>query len=428
MKNLKNDTSALFLLFFTLFSLMLIITGIACGGRDAFIGALHEMLSPEKLTTDSLSDEVGGLGGGLLCVGVTGLIATAVLKFSGATIAGGSFGAYFLMVGFAFFGKNPFNILPIILGTYLYSKAKKQPFAANANMSLFACCMAPAVSELMFGLCNPWGKGAGIVIGLIAGIAIGFLFPTIAAHTVSMHQGYDLFNAGLAGGLFGIVIFMIYKQLVLVPAGTSADYGANSISGGSFPALFNTMLIIVFLLSVALGAYLNGGFKGYGALLSRTGHKTDLALLDGGPLCLINFGILGLFGLGYVNLVGAPISGPVVGALLCMLCWAANGSHVLNVWPLFAGYALAALLQGNISWLAGQGIAVGVMFASGMSPIAGKYRFPWGILAGLLHACLVSYTGAFHGWLNGYNGGFTAGLVCCVLVPVVLSWGGKGKE
>ena len=106
-----------------------------------------------------------------------------------------------------------------------------------------------------------------------------------------------------------------------------------------------------------------------------------------------------------------------MGAYISMLCWAANGSHVRNVWPIFAGYALVAVFQNSpMAWIGGQGIVLGIYFASGLAPISGKYRFWWGIVAGALHACIVSYTGGFHAFLNCYNGGFTSGLVAMVLV------------
>ena len=419
METLRKNPQKLFLCFFLAFSAICIVTGIVVGGAGAFSGLVTVMTSTEKLTTDVLADAMGGLGGGLLSVGIVGLISWAVLKFSKAKVGGASFGAFFLMVGFAFFGKNPLNILPIIAGTFLYSKVKKSSFGAYANMSLFACALAPAVSEFIFGACNPWGAGAGIVIGIVAGLLIGFIFAPVASHTATMHKGFDLFNAGLTAGLIGIIVFMVYKQLILVPAGTAADYAANSVAGESRQLFFVAFIGAISVLSIVFGTILNGGFKGYGALLKRTGHKTDFSALDNAPLCLINFGVLGIFGLAYLTIVKAPFTGPVMGALLCLMCWAANGSHILNVWPIFAGYALAALLQGNIGWLAGQGIAVGVMFASGLSPVAGKYKFWWGIIAGMLHACLVSYTAAFHGWMNCYNGGFTAGLVAMVLIVIL---------
>ena len=141
---------------------------------------------------------MGGFGGGLFSVGLVGLISWAVLKFSGAKVGGASFGAFFLMLGLGFYGKNPLNILPVLMGTFLYAKVKKVAFGSVVNMGLFACALAPAVSEMMFGSCNPWSQGVGILAGVLVGLFIGFVFAPLAGHVATMHKGYNLYNAGLA--------------------------------------------------------------------------------------------------------------------------------------------------------------------------------------------------------------------------------------
>ena len=417
MDSLKKDAGKLFLLFFLCISLVFMAAGAVIGGAGTFSALVRVMTSSEKLVTDVLADEMGGLGGGLFSVGLVGLISWAVLKFSGAKIGGASFGAFFLMLGLGFYGKNPLNILPVLFGTYLYAKVKNVSFGSVVNMGLFACALAPAVSELMFGQCNPWSPAVGILAGVLTGIFIGFVFAPLAGHVAGMHKGYNLYNAGLTAGLLGILLGGMYKTLVLSPAGTLADYAVNAVKGEPHPLFFNLFIGAILAVTFIFGLLLNGGLGGYGALLKRTGYKTDLSALDGGPLCLINFALLGAFGLLYMNLVRAPFTGPVIGAYISMLCWAANGSHVGNVWPIFAGYVLVSLFQGSpMGWLGGQGIVLGIYFASGLSPISGKYHFWWGIAAGALHACIVSYTGSFHAWLNCYNGGFTSGLIAMVLI------------
>ena len=50
---------------------------------------------------------------------------------------------------------------------------------------------------------------------------------------------------------------------------------------------------------------------------------------------------------------------------------------------------------------------------------AGQFGWKWGIAAGVIHASVVLNTGFLHGGLNLYNNGFSAGLVCIVLVPLI---------
>ena len=64
-----------------------------------------------------------------------------------------------------------------------------------------------------------------------------------------------------------------------------------------------------------------------------------------------------------------------------------------------------------------QSILIGLCYANGMSPIAGKYGFQYGILAGGLHYLLVTAVPDMHGGFCLYNGGFTAALICLLFVP-----------
>ena len=64
-----------------------------------------------------------------------------------------------------------------------------------------------------------------------------------------------------------------------------------------------------------------------------------------------------------------------------------------------------------------QAIVVGLCFANGLSPISGRYGWPFGILAGMLHFTLVTSVPLLHGGFCLYNGGFTAAVICILLVP-----------
>ena len=108
-----------------------------------------------------------------------------------------------------------------------------------------------------------------------------------------------------------------------------------------------------------------------------------------------------------------------------MLATCNSGSHPGNVWPIMAGYFLTSLLFGALYQGEGafaltinaQAIMIGLCYANGLSPISGKYGWPVGILAGGLHYLLVTSVPDLHGGFCLYNGGFTAALICLVLVP-----------
>jgi hypothetical protein len=91
------------------------------------------------------------------------------------------------------------------------------------------------------------------------------------------------------------------------------------------------------------------------------------------------------------------------------------------------GYVLTSyLFEGIFGLLGGEGygltianqsILIGLCYANGMSPVAGKYGWGYGVLAAGLHYLLVTAVPDMHGGFCLYNGGFTAALICLMFVP-----------
>jgi hypothetical protein len=143
---------------------------------------------------------------------------------------------------------------------------------------------------------------------------------------------------------------------------------------------------------------------------------------------LMNVGMFGFFILGYYNLIGAEFNGVTLGVIFCMLCTCNAGSHPLNVLPIVIGYALIAWLfelvapfaHGNFTLaLNAQAIVVGLCYANGLSLLSDKYGWFWGLISAVLHYCMVTTTPLVHGSMCLYNGGFTTGLVCLLLMPTL---------
>ena len=64
-----------------------------------------------------------------------------------------------------------------------------------------------------------------------------------------------------------------------------------------------------------------------------------------------------------------------------------------------------------------QAIAVGLCFANGLSPITSKYGWFWGMVSAVMHFLLVTSVPNLHGGFCLYNGGFTAAVICIILIP-----------
>ena len=409
--------------FFLLLSLFFLISSLFTGSVSQLLpGFLRLLTSPQVLTTDACA--VGGLNGALLNAGLLGLLSWALMKFSGSRVSGASFTAYFLTLGYAFFGMNCLNVLPLILGTWLYSRIRKEPFKHYVNLSLFACALAPVISEALFPRYHQYPVALGILIALVLALLTGLLFPSLTSHAATIHKGYSLFNAGLSAGFLALIFFALYRTLILRPSGLEADYQLNSILSPGYPLFFPLALAGLFMATLLAGILLNGrSFRGYGRLLKRSGHQCDFLASEGAARVLINLGLLGMMALLYMILVEAPFTGPTVASILCLACLSATGSHPRNVLPIMAGYVLVSFAA---AWtLDTQSIVVGVCFATALSPVSGRWGLHWGVVAGALHAGMVSYMPALHGGFNLYNGGFTAGLVALIMVPVLEAFFGK---
>ncbi len=412
----KQSSSTILRIVLSAFTAAFLIGALCAPDRTDMLGGLWRIITrPSLLTKDYFFVEIGSVSGAFLNVALVGAVCCLMMYLPGAVVGGGTVAAYMLTVGFSFFGINILNILPIILGTAVYSLLKRQSFAKNINFAMFSTALAPLASEMLFRYPGTELRSVtllGAVLALVIGVVVGVCMPALCAHAQFFHKGYDLYNAGPAAGFLCFMIFAtLYKTL-----GVEAPAIAATLGEGS-PVLCNVFALVCFVLCIAFGLALNGGFKGYGKLLLDPGHKVDFAAKHGIGPCVINFGVYGLFILAYYNLIGAKFTGPTFGVVWCMLAFCAAGATPLNVLPIMVGYFLGSLF--GVNALNAQAIVVGLCFASGLAPVSGKYGPIAGVVAGLMHYCLVTSVPAIHGGFNLYNGGFTSGIVAFVLVPVL---------
>ena len=391
-----------------------------------FSGFAQILMSPAQLTKDYF--EVGSVSGAFLNVALVGFACTAMAFLPGAAVNGLTIAAYFLTTGFSFWGINFLNMWPFFLGVMLHALARRESFAKYVNLAMFSTALCPLASELLLRYPEsgePRGVTlTGVVLMLAVGMLIGFLTPAMAAHSPSVHKGYDLYSAALPGVLLGLfAVAVLYKSL-----GHAVPEIAATL-GESHPAVVWGFCAVFFGLCVLAGWQLNGrSFGGYADLLRDTGHKADFAAKYGAGLAVMNVGVYGLMILAYYIFVNAiqgdalaGFNGVTLGIVFCMVCFGGAGAHPGNVWPIMAGYVAfsfaATLCLGGVFPVNAQAIMVGLCFASGLAPIAGDYGWWAGVLAGGMHYFLVTSIPAIHGGFSLYNGGFTSLLIAVILVP-----------
>lgn len=404
--------------------------------------------SPCPLVTDYFA--LGGLASTLLNAAICGLLANLIIYISKAQTNATILAGYMLIVAHCFYGLNFINMWPPFFGVILYCIVTKKKISKNIHISFFATALAPFVSEVLFrysiekndastALINP----IGIFLALVCGIAVGFVVPALLPGTTAMHRGYNLYKAGLAIGILGIFIHaLMYNTLgiedpaplmIVNPTYEALPYAYRGFMNMFFIALFASTLLWGSVMS-------RGELRRYRELLGCTGYGTDFTDKFGMPLCMVNIAVYGLAILGYLNLIfilpnlfpqlptGVGFTGPTVGVVFAALTFAADGQHPKNVFPISVGYILLlafvsgiCLLSGvDIPWtLSTQAYINGLAFATGLCPIAGKYGFGYGVLAGFMSAVICTVTADMHGGFVLYNGGLTAGLTAMVLIPIL---------
>ena len=426
MKKIRSMSEGQFLkLFFAFFTAAFLIAAVIMPDRGSMFSGLWQILSqPSKLSTNYFY--IGGYAATFLNMGLVGLISLLLFVAFKGTPTNVSTLAFVLTLGFGSWGINILNIWPTIFGVMIYCVVKKEKFGANVNAMLFSTGIAPLITDLMIRYPNAEAIGfnlEGILIALVVGFFIGFFLPAGLANSPKVHKGFDLYSAALPVGMTAFFLnATLFKTLgVALPAG--ADAAQLQVASR---LTVNTFCILLFGACIVVAFLLGCRPKDYWQLIIDPALVTNFSSTYGNPVFLMNVGVFGLFILGYYNLIGASFNGVTFGIIFCMLATCNSGSHPGNVWPIMLGYIVASTVCGLVSPLVGgtftfavnaQAICVGLCYANGLSPIADKYGWRYGFLAAIMHYLLVTSVPTLHGGFCLYNGGFTAALICIILVP-----------
>ena len=426
MNKIKNLSEASFLkLFFGFLTAVFLIGAVCMPDRGQMFTGLWEICSQTaKISTNDFA--VGGYAATFLNMGLVALCFLVLCLVTKATPNNVTTLAFILTLGFSSWGITVLNIWPTILGVVIYSLVKKEKLGANFNAMMFSTGIAPLISDLLLRYPNAEAVGfnlPGALVTLVVGIFIGFLLPAGLGHAPNVHKGFDLYSAAVPVCFMAFFLnAVLYKTMgIALPAAPAAD----TLTVASQMSV-NIFCCVVFGLCVVIALLMGCKPRDYWKLLSAPEHVGSISGKMGTPVFLMNVGIYGLFILAYYNLIGASFNGVTFGIIFCMLCTCNSGSHPGNVWPIMLGYVVASFVSGWFSQLAGgefsgainaQAIAIGLCFANGLSPVTSKYGWFWGMVSAIMHYLLVTSVPNMHGGFCLYNGGFTAAVICVLLIP-----------
>lgn len=387
-----------------LFGLALVLYGLCHAPLPEILSGLYTIFSMEDvLITDYIA--VAGIGAAFVNAGLVTMVSAAILWRWDATPNGATMVTIGLMAGFSLFGKNLVNMWPIFFGSVLYALVKRESFTTHVNLALRGTALAPMVSFMAIRY-HPW-------LGILLGLAVGFLLPPVAEHAHRVQNGMNLYSVGFSCGLLAMMMVPAFKAFGLDPA--SAHYWSTGNNRRLGLAL--TALCLVFI----IGGLARGPkpvLQKYWALLRTSGRVPSdyVRTFTPGPV-LVNMGVNGLIGTGYILLTGGDLNGATIGAIFTIIGFSGYGKHAFNIVPVMAGVLLGSLtnhVDPNSSSLQLAGL-----FGTTLAPFAGVFGWPFGVLAGLIHSSVVLQAGLPLEGMNLYNNGFSGGLVAIVLYPVL---------
>ncbi len=429
MKKIAKLSEASFLkLFFAFVTLAFLIAAVCMPDRATMFSGLWSILSrSSKISANYFA--MGGYAATFLNMGLVGLFSLLLFVVFKGTPNNVSTLAVILTIGFGSWGINILNMWFSIAGVLLYGLIKKEKLGGLVNAMLFSTGIAPLITDLLIRYPNAEVIGfnwLGLGLALLVGLVIGFFLPAGLAHSPKVHKGFDLYSAALPIGMTAFFLnATLYKTMGVGLPKALSDLVPESMKVAS-QMTANIFCCTVFGLCILLAFLLGCRPKDYWKLLKDPELVTNFSSTYGNATFLMNAGVFGLFILGYYNLIGATFNGITFGIIFCMLATCNSGSHPGNVWPIMAGYAVASVVFGWIAPLLGgnftfqlnaQAICVGLCYANGLSPIADKYGWRYGFVAAVMHYLLVTSVPTLHGGFCLYNGGFTAALICLILVP-----------
>ena len=426
MKRLNNLSENTFLkLFFTYFSLCFLVAAFFMPDRNTMLpGFLRILSQPTKASTNFFS--VGGYAATFLNMGLVGLICTGLYCIPGEKANPAATLVNILTTSFGAWGIHVLNMWPTIFGVILYCLFHKKPLGSYTNAMLFSTGLAPFMSELMLRYPDPNTIGftpMGILMALLVGIGVGLFLPAGLNHSPKVHKGFAIYSAALPVGMTAFLLqgFLYRAVGIEIPAAVG-DIHVES------HRIVNTFCLVVFCSFVLIAYGMGARFKDHWAFMKDPDHVKDVIQSYGSATFLLNAGFYGLYVLFYYNVIGAEFNGVTFGIIFGMLSTCNSGSHPGNVWSIMTGYAIASHISQLLAYLTGgtftqylstQAMMVGLCFANGLTPISDKYGWKYGMFAAILHYYMVTTVPNLHGGFCLYNGGFTATLVCILLIPVL---------
>ena len=265
-----------------IYAAALLLLGLLSGDiRELLPGLWTIIINEDTLITDYI--QLAGLGPAFVNAAIVTYISIAILYFAKDPPNGYTIVDIGLMSGFALFGKNFVNIWPIILGTWLYARLKKEPFSKYAGVALLSTALAPVVSFVGLG-----GHWASLPAAVLVGVSIGFILPPLSGYTFRIQNGMNLYNMGFACGLVAMLLVPVMNSLGKVPE--KVHFWATG-----YNLFFTCILTLLCVVLIAAGLLFGNrpvwaAWAGYRRLLQTSGRAPEdyLRMFGAAPVLILS--------------------------------------------------------------------------------------------------------------------------------------------
>jgi len=376
---------------------------------NIFNGLIAIVFSYDILITDYVA--VGGIGATLMNAAIVNLVFLAYMRRIQPKPTGSLIMVFWLLTGFAFFGKNIVNVWPIFIGGFLYAKFRGETFDKYAVVTGLATALGPTVTQI--AMLDHIPIVPRIALAVAFGIMVGFVMPPISQNILKLHQGLNLYNIGFTAGILAIL-----ARIFVIAIGGGAIYPIF-IWSTEYKIVLSVFMVILFAFMVFAGWICSEDRqKNLFTIFKRSGQAPSDFYTDHGEITYVNMGLLGLSTLLLMLVIRSDINGPVMGSIFTVVGFGSFGKHMKNIWPVMIGCMLAG---GFLYIFSGTGpsASLAVLLVTCLAPIAGHYGWKWGVLAGFVHFNIAMNAATFSGGFNLYNNGLAAGFVVMFLVPLI---------
>jgi len=278
--------------------------------------------------------------------------------------------------------------------------------------------MAPIFTEILFSSSLP--LHITLPLSIVTSLVMGFVLVPAAASLFKAHQGYTLYHIGFVAGIVGSLTLTltqtvaVYKSYGFVPYPVFIwTTGTNLLLGILLGALFVAMAAGAFFLDrealPKMARLLREARASAERLRGAGRHRADAPQHE--PDRRHRHRLRGAGGQRPERPDDRrdPHRGRVFG--FRQAPEKQRGDHARRVHRRDAeGLERQRPSAVLADW-----------FGTTLAPIAGRFGWRWGVLAGFIHTSVAQSVGQLHGGLVLCNNGFAAGLVAAILLPVIIA-------